>query len=131
MSAHASRVTLALFTHSGIGSALLAQARRILDDELTGTVLVEIGYDEAPPNGELQTLLDKADQGAGVLVLADLPCATPCNRALSAARRGGYHVVSGLNLPMLIRAWNYRDRPVERLAEIAAEGGRKAIEVLA
>jgi len=58
-------------------------------------------------------------------VLTDLPGATPANLAL-ALRSGRCRVVSGLSLPMLIRAWNYRARPLGQLTELALEGARSA-----
>ena len=123
-------VTLALVTHDGIGSALLDQARNILATDLAGAIVVEVGYDEALTAATLRATPDEADAGAGVLVLTDLPGATPSNLALEASEGRRSAVVTGLNLPMLIRAWNYRLRPLPDLAAIAAEGGRRAIEVM-
>lgn len=123
-------VTLALVTHDGIGNAMLEQARNILADDLDGAIVIEVGYDEDLTAASLRATLDEADTGAGVLVLTDLPGATPCNLALEASANRHSVVVSGLNLPMLIRAWNYRLRSLPDLATIAAEGGRRAIEVM-
>ena len=39
-------------------------------------------------------------------------------------------MVSGLNLAMLLRVWNYRDRPLAVLARKAVEGGKRGIEVV-
>ncbi|KAA9133426.1 PTS fructose IIA subunit family protein [Marinihelvus fidelis] len=122
-----SSVNLVLVTHEGIGSTLLAQARRILADELEGTVVVEVGYDEDIGSTTLEARIDCADSGAGVLVLTDVPGATPSNLAQVAAAGKHRVVVTGLNLPMLIRAWNYHQRPLEELAVIAVDGGRNAI----
>ena len=62
----------------------------------------------------------------GVLVLTDLPGATPANLALG-VRDESCRVVSGLSLPMLIRAWNYRDRPLDQITDLALEGACKAV----
>ena len=68
------------------------------------------------------------DQGDGVLVLADLYGATPCNIGLSLGAIGvELRCVSGLNLPMLLRVLNYAQKPLDELAEIAASGGRGGI----
>jgi mannose/fructose-specific phosphotransferase system component IIA len=39
-------------------------------------------------------------------------------------------MVSGLNLAMLLRVWNYRDQPLKVLARKAVEGGKRGIEVV-
>ena len=68
------------------------------------------------------------DQGDGVLILADLYGATPCNIGLSLSALGVHlRCVSGLNLPMLLRVLNYAEKPLDELAEIAASGGRGGI----
>jgi PTS system ascorbate-specific IIA component len=68
------------------------------------------------------------DQGEGVLVLADLYGATPCNIGLSLGALGvKLRCVSGLNLPMLLRVLNYSEKSLPELAEIAATGGRGGI----
>ena len=38
-------------------------------------------------------------------------------------------MVTGINLAMLLRVWNYRDQPLEALAHKAVEGGKRSIEV--
>jgi PTS system ascorbate-specific IIA component len=68
------------------------------------------------------------DHGDGVLVLADLYGATPCNIGLSLSELGvRLRCVSGLNLPMLLRVLNYSDKSLPELTEIAASGGRGGI----
>jgi PTS system ascorbate-specific IIA component len=119
-------VALVLVTHGAIGAALLDQARLILDAGMSEVVVYGLDDTDRDHESALGAAMRGADRGAGVLVLTDLPGATPCNLAVRQAGDGA-HVVSGLNLPMLIRAWNYRDRPLDELTELAMEGGCNAI----
>jgi PTS system ascorbate-specific IIA component len=117
---------LLLLTHPGIASALLEQARVILSDPMQGVTTLEVGDCSAGTRQEVADALLQAQQDHPVLVLTDLPGATPANLALAAAG-AGCRVLSGLNLPMLIRAWNYRGRPLQELCGLVLEGGRKAV----
>jgi mannose/fructose-specific phosphotransferase system component IIA len=117
---------LALVTHPGIASALLVQARAILSDPMPGITVLEVGACNDDTRREVAAGLADARGEAGLLILTDLPGATPANLALKAAG-DDCHVLGGLNLAMLIRAWSYRDRPVAELARLALEGGRKAL----
>ena len=122
----APRAGLLLVTHPGIASALLAQARLILSDPLDGVAWLEIGAGSADTRREVAEGMRKARTDGGLLVLTDLPGATPANLACACAD-DHCRVLSGLSLPMLIRAWNYRDQPLAELADLALEGGRKAL----
>ncbi len=119
-------VAIVLITHPGIGTAFRKQAGAILGRELDGLTVVELDSGQARATDALRSQLAALDQHEGVLILSDLPGATPCNQARKAAPANSA-LLSGLNLPMLIRAWNYRHRALAELAELAAEGGRAAI----
>ena len=70
------------------------------------------------------------DTGDGVLVLTDVCGATPSNIACRLVSLGRVMVVSGLNLPMLMRILNYPNLSLEELAERAVSGGRQGIMLL-
>lgn len=127
MTEHASHgAGLALVTHPGVASAMLAQARTILSDPMQGITVLEIGACNDATRREVAAGLAAARGAGGLLILTDLPGATPANLALKAADKDCI-VLGGLNLAMLIRAWSYRDRPTAELARLALEGGRKAL----
>lgn len=129
-------VGLVLVTHEGIGCAFVEQASRILAHPLAEVLVYEVAADGegalcrpaagAHARTTLSDILRAANHGAGVLIMTDLPGATPCNYA-SRAMGDGQRLLSGLNLPMLIRAWNYRETSLEELVELVIDGGRKAI----
>lgn len=73
-------------------------------------------------------LIRSLDQGAGVLVMTDIFGATPSNIACKLLEDGRVEGVSGVNLPMLIRALNYRDKmPLQALIQKALSGGHDGV----
>lgn len=123
-------VGILLMTHEAVGRALVSAALHVMP-----TLPLHVDAVEVPPHADpevMRTLTEEharaLDDGAGVLVLADLYGATPCNIGLSLSSLGVHlRCVSGLNLPMLLRVLNYADKPLDELAEIAASGGRGGI----
>jgi PTS system ascorbate-specific IIA component len=123
-------VGVLLVTHPGVGSAMLHIASRII-----GESTVPVKCLEVPPDAVLKPVCERArsmlkvlDRGAGVLVLTDMYGATPSNIAQEVAcGREGTTVLSGLNLPMLVRVFNYPNDDLDTLASKAAEGGHRGI----
>lgn len=123
-------VGILLITHPGVGNAMLHIATRIM-----GAGEVPIKCLEVPPDAPTEPMCEAArsmlkvlDRGAGVLVLSDLYGATPHNIAQRVAC--GNHsttVLSGLNLPMLMRIFNYPLDDLDTLVGKAAEGGTRGI----
>ncbi|WP_022852757.1 PTS sugar transporter subunit IIA [Thermodesulfatator atlanticus] len=90
-----------------------------------------VAIDPSEPPEEIHNRLAEAikrlDQGQGVVILTDLFGGTPSNIALSFLQKGRIEVVSGVNLPMVIKAIQHQDSPAAELAPILVEAGRKAI----
>lgn len=74
------------------------------------------GIDEAVRR--IGVAVRELDRGDGVLVLTDMFGSTPSNAALAVARSGGVEVVTGVNLPMVLRLGCAADLP-PTLAEAA------------
>ena len=123
-------VGVLLITHPGIGTAMLHIAMRII-----GRTTVPIKCLEVPPDAPVgpisesaRSMLKVLDRGSGVLVLTDMYGATPHNIAQQVAcQEPGTAVLSGLNLPMLVRVFNYPLDDLDTLASKAAEGGTRGI----
>ena len=123
-------VGVLLMTHEAVGPALIAAARHVLPVLPLKVDAVEVSAQCDPDAMRALTARHARalDQGDGVLVLADLYGATPCNIGLSLATLGvRLRCVSGLNLPMLLRVLNYAEKPLDELVDIAASGGRSGI----
>ena len=91
-----------------------------------------IGPDDNMENRrhDILAAVDRADAGAGVILLTDMFGGTPSNLAISAMSPGKVEVIAGVNLPMLIKLSKVRladDMPAA-LKE-AQDAGRKYINV--
>jgi PTS system mannose-specific IIA component len=74
--------------------------------------------------------LDEADSGEGVLVLTDMFGGTPSNVSLSFLGERPIEVVTGVNLPMLIKLATLRDaKPLEELASFIKQYGQRNISM--
>jgi PTS system mannose-specific IIA component len=79
---------------------------------------------------KISTALKETDEGAGVLILTDMFGGTPSNMSLSFLDEHHVEVVTGLNLPMLIKlATLGEQRPLEELAGFIKEYGQRNISL--
>lgn len=120
-----------IVAHGKYGSAILKAAELILGAQ---SDCVSISVESAHENEEAVRRLNDAamrlDQGQGVLALTDMFGGTPTNLALSLLKRHKAEVVTGVNLPMLIKVFENRNRtPLEELAKMAGEAGKAGIVV--
>ncbi len=121
---------LVLLTHGNIGRSLLEVAQFILGQPLDDVLTVSFQQSVMKNTGgdDIKQVIDRANQGKGVLILADLGGASPCNVATGLCDMPDVAVVSGLNLAMLIRTWTYRSEPLPQLVKIATEGAMRDIK---
>jgi mannose PTS system EIIA component len=78
--------------------------------------------------GRLVQALKGANTGDGVMILTDMFGGTPSNISLSFLEEGKVEVVTGVNLPMLIKLVSYRqDKRLSELAEFISGYGKKNI----
>ena len=123
---------IVLLSHGGIAAALHSEAQRILPQG-GGTRVIGVAADESCSSmrGRLEYAISQVDGGDGVLILTDLEGATPCNQVTQLLAHPDYHhrvrLVTGLNLPMLLKVLSYRDQPLSQLAELAVAGGTTGI----
>ncbi len=121
-------VSILLVGHPDISQAILKTANRIWHNTPPLTDYLDIPFDADTTVMQSAFLqkLDTLDQGDGVLVLCDIAGASPCN--ITAVQTiHNISRIAGFNLPMLLRAYNYQDRPLAELAELISEGGSRSI----
>jgi PTS system mannose-specific IIA component len=72
-------------------------------------------------------MLERLDSGHGVLILTDAFGSTPSNVANRLTGASSCAVVAGVNLPMLVRIFNYPKLGLADMARCAVEGGQRGI----
>ena len=118
-------------THGTFAEDLVDSARRIVG-EVQGLEAVSIDWnvdvDEATER--IRAALGRVDRGNGVLLLTDMFGGTPTNLALSMLEPGKLEIITGVNLPMLIKFANFREEmSLDAAAAGIAEQGRESIRV--
>lgn len=122
-------VGLLIITHDNIGAELATTATAMLGMCPLAMKVLSVTRDCDPDDlvATAKHLADGLDQGDGVLVLADMYGSTPSNVASHLLDRAGVRVVTGVNLPMLVRVMNYSWLALPELAQKALTGGREGI----
>ncbi len=122
-------VGLILITHPEIGQAMYNAISHTFAGELPiKTSIVSVTSHTAPETlgSELKLKMSQDKNPNGTLVITDLVGSTPSNIASCLCAENTI-VLSGLNLPMLIRIMNYPTLPLKELSEKALCGGQKGI----
>ncbi|HHH43009.1 MAG TPA: PTS fructose transporter subunit IIA [Gammaproteobacteria bacterium] len=122
-------VGILIITHGNIGAVLLQSATDVLGvcPLSTTTISAAPGCNPDQVLTCARQAAQEMDCGDGVLVLTDLYGATPSNIACRLHELHDVRVVSGINLPMLIRVLNYPDLDLDSLMHKAVTGGRDGV----
>ncbi len=117
-----------VITHSNYGESLLAAAESILGPiENCAALSIDITADVKETIDGLRSTVENMDKGNGVLILTDMFGGTPTNLSLSLLSIKGVEVVTGVNLPMILRAAGHSTTKIEILAEEAKQAGLQGI----
>ncbi|MEZ5652634.1 MAG: PTS sugar transporter subunit IIA [Burkholderiaceae bacterium] len=117
--------------HEPLATALLHCTRHVHGRLMPQVAALDVVPDEDPVLAyeSARTLVDRINDGSGVLVLTDIAGATPSRIAVQLAEPRRVVVVAGTNLPLLLRAMNYRrGRDLDTLVDMLLPAARDAIE---
>jgi PTS system mannose-specific IIA component len=120
-----------IVTHYRLGEEFL-QALRLILPEAPSWEAVSVDPTMAVEDvrGSIAAGLKSADAGSGVLILTDMFGGTPSNMSLSFHDEHQVEVVTGMNLPMLIKLATMReDKPLDELATFIKAYGQRNISV--
>jgi PTS system mannose-specific IIA component len=124
-------IGVVVVTHGQLATELLNAAETIVGD-LPRFAAVSIGWHENTEDarGEIEQAITRVEQGAGVLILTDMFGGTASNLAMSFLSQGQVEVITGVNLPMLIKLANLPEQAdLLVAARDMREHGRHAIWV--
>lgn len=122
-------VGILLISHNHVGEELINTARQMLSCYSLPTKVISISIQDNPDEirQKLIQTLEEIDQGNGTLILTDMFGSTPSNIACDVSERHDIRIVSGLNLPMLIRVLNYPQLTLDELEQKAITGGQEGV----
>src|SRR5215813_10421172 len=114
-----------IVTHGQLANELVSAAEMIVG-EITHITAVSIGWhdDVDVARQEIERAIQRVDAGSGVLLLTDMFGGTPTNIAASFLGQAPVEIITGVNLPMIIKvATQEKDEPLVELARrVCAEG---------
>lgn len=122
-------IGLLIIAHGAFGESLIHCASHVMGKRPLYLrqlgVTVHDDPDAILPQG--RDLIRFVDQGRGVLIMTDIFGATPSNIACRLLQPGRIEGVSGVNLPMLIKALSYRELAMPLLIEKTLTGASDGV----
>jgi len=118
-------VGIMLVAHGRIAESLLHCAVHMLGENPEHCVAIPIDSHDnfITMSARIQTCIEELNQGHGVIILTDIMGGTPCNTMRDFLVPNQVEVITGMNLPMLIRTLNFRDQSLEFVIKKAMSGG--------
>ena len=125
-------IGIVIVTHSQLGDALIEAAAFILGRKPEATVSVSVDLNENAEKlrSQIERAIKKVRQQEGVLILTDMFGGTPSNLSYSFLEEGKVEVISGVNLPILIKADSARqEKELSQLAAALERFGKRSISL--
>lgn len=125
-------IGVVVVTHCRLGEELIAAAKLVIGEELRQFEPVSIDPKEGSEEirEKIIRAIRKVDEGSGVLILTDMYGGTPSNISLSFLEEKKIEVITGVNLPMLLKLATYKnDMDLESLANFITDYGQRNINL--
>ena len=125
-------IGLLIVSHRQLGDALIDAAEFILGSrpELLASVSIDINESAEKLRKKIIEGIKQVDRNQGVLILTDMFGGTPSNLSYSFLEEGRIEVISGVNLPILIKAVSLRkDMELSKAAQHLADFGKTSIKL--
>lgn len=121
-----------IIAHAPLANALRQCALHVFPDCGPGVVAIDVQPNLSPDEtlGSARIALDQLSQQpqvSGVLVLTDIFGATPSNVAQKLVDGVKSRLITGVNLPMLLRSVSYRHEALDTLVSRAMVGGTQGV----
>src|ERR1035437_6543730 len=123
------RIGGVIVSHGQVANELLSAAEAVVGD-LSHITAVSIGWhdDVEMAKADIARAIDEVSEGVGVLILTDMFGGTPTNMAAMFLDNSGVEVVTGVNLPMVIKLASLnKEISLQELAKEVEDQGKEAI----
>ncbi|MDT5158283.1 MAG: mannose system component [Acidobacteriota bacterium] len=123
------RVAGVIVSHGQVANELLSAAETIIG-HVKHITAVSIGWhdDVEAAKNEIRRAIERVSEGGGVLMMTDMFGGTPTNIASMFLQQGEVEVVTGVNLPMVIKlASQQGGEQLDDVARLVREQGRQGI----
>ncbi|MFZ2632879.1 MAG: PTS fructose transporter subunit IIA [Desulfosalsimonadaceae bacterium] len=124
---------IVIVTHGKLGEILIETSEIILNSKPDAVVSVSINLAENVEKlrQKIETAIKSVNSNKGILILTDMFGGTPSNLSYSFLEEGRIEVISGVNLPVLLKAINLRNKTMEihQMAKTIEDYGKKSISL--
>jgi PTS system mannose-specific IIA component len=123
-------IGILIVSHRHLGDALIDCSEFILGEkpEALATVSIDLRENAADLRAKIQAGIKKVNQRQGVLILTDMFGGTPSNLSYSFLEEGQVEVISGVNLPIVIKAVGLRnEKSLSEMVQTLEAFGKKSI----
>lgn len=121
-----------IVTHGNLAYELLNAARRI-EADVAGIEAVPLEWSDTVDEAreKIASALERVGRDRAVIIFTDMFGGTPSNISLSFLEQGRIEIVTGVNLPMIVKFATVKQeaKDVASLAHVISEKGSKAIRV--
>jgi len=120
-----------LITHEGIASNLLNIGKSIIQKPIHNFSFIEVPMDTETDEviKDVEKNIEGLNLDDGIIFVTDIYGSTPANIAKKLATKYKTSLLSGVNLPMIIRLLNYRDEKKESILQKALDGACQGIHI--
>ena len=120
-----------LITHEGIASSLLSIGKSIIQKPIDNISFMEVPMDAEVDliTKSIETKINTLNLNDGIIFITDIYGSTPANIAKQFATQHATSLLSGINLPMIIRLLSYRDENSQTLLKKALDGACQGIHI--
>ncbi|MEZ5999110.1 PTS sugar transporter subunit IIA, partial [Hyphomonas sp.] len=124
-------IGIVVVSHGKLSKELVSATEHVVGEQARfKSISIEAEDDIEARREQIRDTAKACDVGLGVIILTDMFGGTPSNLAMSIMNSGNIEVISGVNLPMLIKLAEVRDElPLGEAARTAAEAGRRYINI--
>lgn len=126
-------VGIVIVTHGQLGEALIDTAEIIFGSTPESVISASINLTENVEQlrKKINSAIKSVDSNKGILILTDMFGGTPSNLSYSFLEEGRIEVISGVNLPVLLKAINLRKKNMDlhQMAKTIETYGKKSISL--
>ena len=121
-------IGIVIVAHEGLASELMRATEHVVGRQ-RAMIAISVGPDDdrAARTREICDAADRVDDGSGVVVVTDMFGGSPSNLSLTACKPQNRKILTGVNLPMLIKLAKSRHLSVDEAVARAADTGRRYI----
>jgi mannose PTS system EIIA component len=125
-------IGILVVAHANLGATLIETVEFILGSEQEQMMAISIDIQENPEHlrKKIKQGISRVMSDKGVIILTDMFGGTPSNLSYSFLEEGTVEVISGVNLPILLRAATARQKmDMEKLTDTLVTHGKKSISL--